>query len=78
MKAVQSKMARVALGLTVKQLAELSGVSHNTIDRLEAGDASLKPKTLAAIRSALESAGVVFSDDNGMVCVKLAKGEGGE
>ena len=32
---------------------------------------------LAAIRAALESAGVVFSDDNGMVCVRL-KPEGGE
>jgi DNA-binding XRE family transcriptional regulator len=37
MEAVQSKMARVALDLTVKQLAKLSGVSHDTINRLEAG-----------------------------------------
>jgi transcriptional regulator with XRE-family HTH domain len=64
MEAVQSKMARAALGLTVKQLAEISGVSHDTINRLEAGE-ELKERTLAAIRGALEAAGVEFIDENG-------------
>lgn len=57
-------MARAALGLTVRGLAELAGVSHDTVIRLEAGD-ELKPRTVAAIRSALESAGVLFIDENG-------------
>lgn len=62
--AVQSKMARAALGLTVKQLAELSGVSHDTINRLESGE-ELKERTVAAIRAALEAAGVEFIPENG-------------
>lgn len=64
MQAVQCKMARVALGLTVKQLAEASGTSHDTIVRMEAGE-MLKVKTVAAIRAALESAGVEFIPENG-------------
>lgn len=62
--AVQSKMARAALGLTVRDLAGLAGVSHDTIVRLEAGD-TLKPRTVQAIRAALEAAGVIFIDRNG-------------
>lgn len=62
--AVQSKMARVALDITGKQLADMAGVSLNTINRLEAGD-ELKPRTVAAIRAALEAAGVEFIPENG-------------
>lgn len=61
---VQSKMARAALGLTVRGLAEIAGVSHDTIVRFEAGE-ELKPRTVDAIRVALENAGVVFVDANG-------------
>jgi transcriptional regulator with XRE-family HTH domain len=64
LEAVQSKMARVALGITGKQLAELAGVSLDTINRLEAGE-ELKPRTVAAIRAALESAGVEFTNGEG-------------
>ncbi len=69
--AVQAKMARVALGLTGKQLAGLAGVSLDTVNRLEAGE-DLKPRTVAAIRAALEAAGVEFTngDEPG---VKLRK-----
>jgi transcriptional regulator with XRE-family HTH domain len=74
LEAVQSKMARAALGLTGKQLAELAGVSLDTINRLEAG-VELKPRTFAAIRAALESAGVIFVDENGEgPGVRLRKG----
>jgi transcriptional regulator with XRE-family HTH domain len=61
---VQCRMARTALSLGVKELAQLAGVSTNTISRLEAGE-DLKPRTIAAIRAALESAGVEFIDENG-------------
>jgi transcriptional regulator with XRE-family HTH domain len=57
-------MARTALNLGVRELAELAGVSSNTVSRFEAGD-ELKPRTVAAIRAALESAGVIFVDENG-------------
>lgn len=61
---VQSKMARAALGLTVRGLAEIAGVSHDTIVRFEAGD-ELKPRTVDAMRVALENAGIVFVKENG-------------
>jgi transcriptional regulator with XRE-family HTH domain len=64
MLAVQCKMARVALGLGVRELAEKAQVAPATVSRLEAGE-ELKERTVAAIRAALESAGVEFIDENG-------------
>jgi transcriptional regulator with XRE-family HTH domain len=57
-------MARVATGLGVRELAKLSGVAQATVSRLERGE-ELKPSTVAGIRAALESAGVIFVDANG-------------
>lgn len=57
-------MARVAVGWGVRELAEKSGVSTNTIARLERGE-ELKASTIEAIRSALETAGVQFIPENG-------------
>ena len=39
-------------------------MTEDTITRLEKGE-ELQPRTLAAIRTALEAAGVVFIDANG-------------
>lgn len=61
---VQSKMARAALGWGVRDLAREASVSVDTISRLERGE-ELQPRTLAAIRTALENAGVLFIDQNG-------------
>jgi transcriptional regulator with XRE-family HTH domain len=61
---VQSKMARVALGLGVRDLAALAQVSPDTVARLERGE-ELKPRTVQALRQALESAGVIFIDEDG-------------
>ena len=61
---VQCKMARTALGLGIREVAELANVSSNTVSRLEAGE-ELKPRTVAAVRAALESAGVIFVEENG-------------
>ncbi|MBM0205672.1 helix-turn-helix domain-containing protein [Micromonospora sp. STR1s_5] len=60
----QCKMARAGLGLGVRELAERARVSTNTITRLEAGE-ELKPRTVAAVRAALETAGVIFVEENG-------------
>ncbi|QJX07913.1 helix-turn-helix transcriptional regulator [Rhizobium brockwellii] len=57
-------MARAALGLGVRDLAKLADVSVDTLSRLERGE-ELMPRTMAAIRSALETAGVIFIDENG-------------
>ena len=64
MDGTQTRMARAALGLGVRDLAKKAGVSPDTIARLERGE-DLRPATVAAIRAALESAGVVFLPENG-------------
>ena len=66
-------MARAGLGLGVRELADLASVSTNTVTRLERGEA-LQPRTVEAIRSALETAGVEFIPENGGgVGVRLKK-----
>ena len=73
MNPAQSRMARAALQLGVRDVASLAKVSPNTIARLERGEA-LYPRTVEAIRAALEAAGVEFTngDEPG---VKLRKPE---
>jgi transcriptional regulator with XRE-family HTH domain len=74
---VQCKMARTALGLGIREVAELAKVSSNTVSRLEAGE-ELKPRTIAAIRAAFELAGVEFIAENGGGAgVRLRKGAAG-
>ena len=60
----QCRMARAAIELSVRNLAEAAQVSTNTITRFERGD-PLKERTVAAIQSALESAGAEFIAENG-------------
>jgi len=64
MYAVQCRMARVATGHGVRELAEAAGVSSQTVSRLERGEL-LRPATVAKIQAALEAAGVVFIEQNG-------------
>lgn len=64
MNAIQSKMARAAIGWGVRELAKAASVSVDTVSRLERGE-ELMPRTVQAIRTALESAGVIFIDQNG-------------
>jgi DNA-binding XRE family transcriptional regulator len=61
MNAVQCKMARAAVGWGVRDLAKTAAVSVDTISRLERGE-ELMPRTITAIRTALEAAGVTFLD----------------
>jgi len=73
--AYQCKMARVALGLGVRDLAKLAMVSVDTVSRLERGE-DLMPRTTNAIRTALEQAGVEFiTTDRGEGVVKLREPE---
>jgi predicted transcriptional regulator len=72
--AVQCKMARVAVGMGVRDLASAAGVSADTVARLERGE-PLKDSTLTAIRTALEAAGIIFVAENGEgPGVRLRKG----
>jgi transcriptional regulator with XRE-family HTH domain len=75
MNAAQCRMARAAIKLGVRELAEAAQVAPSTITRLEAGE-TLGARTVAAIRAALEEAGVVFDNRDGMVCVRLAQSDG--
>jgi len=61
MNAAQCRMARAALKLGVRDLADMAKVATGTITRLEAG-IELKPRTLEAIQRALERAGVAFTN----------------
>lgn len=60
----QVKAARALLGWSAHDLAREAGVSYPTIARLEAGDGQLggRESTVAAIRDALERAGVEFTN----------------
>lgn len=78
MQPVQCKMARVALGLGVRDLAKLAMVAPATVSRLESGE-ELKPRTLDAIQSAFEAAGIEFIPENGGGAgVRLKKGDPSE
>ena len=59
-------MARAALGWNMKDLAERSGVSANTIDRFENGRAAPIPANVKALREAFEAAGVRFTEQGGV------------
>ncbi len=61
---VQCRMARVAVGWGVRELAAASGLAMDTVVRFEQG-ATLRPRTVEAIRNALEDAGIVFIGENG-------------
>jgi transcriptional regulator with XRE-family HTH domain len=64
MNAQQCRMASAALALGVRELAAAARVSTSTVVRLERGE-ELQPRTVDAIRAALEAAGVEFIAANG-------------
>lgn len=64
MKPEQLRMARAALKWSVRDLAEKSGVTANTISRIENGS-DTRNSTLTAIRNALESNNIQFIPENG-------------
>lgn len=63
----QVRAARALLRWEQRDLAEASMVSLPSIQRLETkpGELAAQPRTVAAIRSALEKAGVEFIAENG-------------
>ena len=70
----QVRAARALLGMTQDQLSYASALPKRTIARVELGTGAPRTSTLAAIRAALETAGVEFTngDEPG---VKLRKAE---
>ncbi|WP_439922626.1 helix-turn-helix transcriptional regulator [Nitrobacter sp. JJSN] len=70
----QVRMARAALGWTVRDLAEATGLHRNTITNIEVGRYAGEPETLDLIRRVLSRGGVIFIDENGGgVGVRLKK-----
>jgi transcriptional regulator with XRE-family HTH domain len=67
-------MARAALQLGVRDLAEKAGMSPNTISRLERGE-ELRVRTVAEIRHVLEKAGVEFTNGDEPGVKLKAKGK---
>ena len=61
--AKQCRMARAALQISVRELANMAKVATDTISRFEAGK-HLKPRTVEAIQHALEKAGIEFINGN--------------
>ncbi len=61
---VQVRMARVALGWGVRDLAAHAGVTANTVSRFENGADALG-NTIRKIQRTLEDAGIEFIDENG-------------
>lgn len=64
MRPEQVRMARALLNWSLDDLAEVSGVHRNTISNFETGKYSGEPAKLAAVKNALESAGVIFVDED--------------
>jgi transcriptional regulator with XRE-family HTH domain len=66
MTANQIRAARALLGLSQADVAALAGVSVPTVKRTEgAGKVNASADAVAAVRAALEGAGVVFLPQNG-------------
>jgi transcriptional regulator with XRE-family HTH domain len=62
----QARMARAALRLGVRDVADLAGVSPATVVRVEREAAAPNPATLVALRAAFEEEGIEFVGDYGV------------
>jgi transcriptional regulator with XRE-family HTH domain len=58
---VQCRMARAAIGLSVRKLAAAAKVSPETVVRFERGE-KLRKRTVDSLRQVLEAAGLEFTD----------------
>lgn len=56
----QMRMARAALKISVRELAEMSGVADSTILRFESGKGAILTTNMKRMQEALEAAGVIF------------------
>ena len=76
--AAQIKAARALVGLTQDDIAKATGLSVQTIKRMESvGTERSSAGNVDAVRKALEAAGVLFFPENGGGAgVRLAKPKG--
>ncbi|WP_306112783.1 MULTISPECIES: helix-turn-helix transcriptional regulator [unclassified Roseovarius] len=59
----QFKMAKAALGLSNPELAEMTGLHRNTLNKLDKGEG--KDSTSKLVQLTLEAAGIEFIPENG-------------
>ena len=57
---MQCRMARAAIGLSVRKLAAAAKVSPETVIRFEGGE--IRQRTIDSLRQVLEAAGLEFTD----------------
>jgi ribosome-binding protein aMBF1 (putative translation factor) len=69
----QSRSARAWLDWSQEELAAKASVSLSTVRDFEKGRREPIPNNLAAMRAALESAGVSFVDSSGITYTKRGK-----
>jgi transcriptional regulator with XRE-family HTH domain len=71
---LQIRAARGFLCWDQRELAEEAGVSSASIERIETGHQprGKTAKNLSAIQSVLETKGIEFTDDNGVLGVRLS------
>jgi transcriptional regulator with XRE-family HTH domain len=63
--AAQLRAARALIGWSRDDLAAQSGATVRTLARIESDQTAARDRTMAAIRAALEAAGVEFIEENG-------------
>ena len=70
---LQLRLARTALRLGVRELAEAAEVAPATITRFESERTGMQTGTLAKIEAALSSRGVIFvpADSGGSATIRL-------
>ena len=68
MTAAQCRMARAALGLTLRELSAVAGVSPNTLSRIESSD-NVTSRAIVKVQQALMLRGSVF-EANGAVGIR--------
>lgn len=70
---LQIKLARTALGLTIRELAETAGVAPSTIHLFETEKGAMRTSTLGRVQKVLEDGGVIFiyADANGGPGIRL-------
>lgn len=70
---LQLRLARTAIGLSIRDLAVAADVAPSTITRFESGSGGTQRRTLDHIQEVLEDLGVLFvdADANGSASVRL-------
>lgn len=72
---LQARLARAALGLSLRDLGAATGLAPNTITRLELGRGGVHAANLARLQDVFEQRGVVFlpADEVGEATVRLRR-----